>query len=112
MSDDFYKKFPHYYFDLKLFKFFLNKVTENYGIKHKIKKIYFTLWINQFKGETTFDIIINRKTFENILKKIELFVQQYNNVINVTKYEYSMKKITDKYNNDWNNKWGNYKLIQ
>ena len=34
LSDDFHKKFPPYYFDFKLFKFFLNEITDNYGIKH------------------------------------------------------------------------------
>ena len=29
LSDDFYKMFPPYYFDLKLSKLFLNKITDN-----------------------------------------------------------------------------------
>ena len=39
----FIKKFPPYYFDLKLSKFFLNEITDNYGIKHKIEKDLFYL---------------------------------------------------------------------
>ena len=38
LSDDFYKKFPPYYFDLKLSKFFLNEITDNYGIKQNKKR--------------------------------------------------------------------------
>ena len=60
--------------------------------------------MNQLKGETVFDISINRETFTDILEQNELFVEHYNNEINVTKDEYSKKKITEKYNNDWNNK--------
>ena len=56
--------------------------------------------MNHFPGATYFD----RQTFTDILEENELFVQQYNNEINVTKDEYSKKKITEKYNNDWNNK--------
>ena len=55
-------------------------------------------------GETAFDTSIDRQTFDDILEENELFVQQYNNEINVTKDEYSKKKITEKYNNDRNNK--------
>ena len=40
----------------------------------------------------------------DILEKNDIFVEQYNNEINVTNDEYSKKKITEKYNNDWNNK--------
>ena len=53
-----------------------------------------------FPGATDFDTSINRKTFSDILEENELFVQQYNNEINITKDEYSKKKITQKYNND------------
>ena len=60
--------------------------------------------MNQLKGETVFDTSINRETFAYIIEQNELFVQQYNNEINVTKHDYSKKKITEKYNNDWNNK--------
>ena len=60
--------------------------------------------MNHLKGETVFDTSINRETFTDILEQNELFVEQYNNEINVTKDDYSKKKITEKYNNDWNNK--------
>ena len=60
--------------------------------------------MNQLKGETAFDTSIHRETFSDTLDQNELFVQQYNNEINVTKDDYSKKKITEKYNNDWNNK--------
>ena len=43
MSDDFYETFPLYYFDFKLSKFYINEIKDNNGIKHKLKKIYFTL---------------------------------------------------------------------
>ena len=43
LFDDFYKKFNPYYFDLKLSKFFLNEITDNNGIKHKIEKDLFYL---------------------------------------------------------------------
>ena len=56
------------------------------------------------KGKTAFDTSINRETFTDILEENELFVEQYNNEINVTKDEYLKTKITEKYNNDWNNK--------
>ena len=45
--------------------------------------------MNHLKRETAFDTFINWKTFDNILKQNELFVQQSNNKINVTKDEYS-----------------------
>ena len=48
--------------------------------------------------------MINQETFTDILGKNELFVNQYNTEINTMKDEYSKKKITEKYNNDWNNK--------
>ena len=51
--------------------------------------------MNHFQRATDFDTSINRKTFDDILKKNELFVQQYNNEINVTKDKYSKKKITE-----------------
>ena len=63
--------------------------------------------MNHLPGAIYFDTFINRQTFDNILEKNELFVQQYNNEIYITKDEYSKKKITEKYNNDWN-----YKLIK
>ena len=56
--------------------------------------------MNHFPGATDFD----RQTFTDILEENELFVQQYNNEINVAKDEYSKKKITEKYNHDWNNR--------
>ena len=56
--------------------------------------------MNHFVGATDFD----RQTFTDIIEKIELFVQQYYNEINVAKYEYLKKKITETYNNDWDNK--------
>ena len=43
MSDDLYEKFPLYYFDLKLSKFYINEFTANNGIKHKIEKDLFYL---------------------------------------------------------------------
>ena len=60
--------------------------------------------MNHFPGATDFDTSINRQTFDDILEENELFVQQYNNEINTTKDKYSKKKITEIYNNDWNNK--------
>ena len=48
--------------------------------------------MNYLKGETAFDTSINRETFANILEQNELFVEQYNIEINVTKDEYSKKK--------------------
>ena len=51
--------------------------------------------MNHLKGETAFDTSINRETFTDILQQNELFVEQYNNEINVTKDEYSKKKITE-----------------
>ena len=60
--------------------------------------------MNHLKGETVCDTSINRETFTDILEENELFVEQYNNEINVNKDEYSKTKITEKYNNDWNNK--------
>ena len=60
--------------------------------------------MNHSPGATDFDTFINRETFTDILEQNELFVEQYNNEINVAKDEYSKKKITEKYNNDWNNK--------
>ena len=38
VSDDLYEKFPLYYFDLKLSKYFLNEVVDKNGIKHKLEK--------------------------------------------------------------------------
>ena len=52
--------------------------------------------MNHFPGATDFYTSINRDTFDDILEQNELFVQQYNNEINVTKDEYSKKKITEK----------------
>ena len=43
LSVDFYKKVFPYYFDLKLTKFWLNEITDNYVIKHKIEKDLFYL---------------------------------------------------------------------
>ena len=43
MSDDFYEKFPLYYFDLKLSKFYINEIKDNNGIKHKLEKDLFYL---------------------------------------------------------------------
>ena len=60
--------------------------------------------MNNLKKETAFDTSINRETIDIILEENELFDQQYNNEINVTKDKYLKKKITEKYNNDWNNK--------
>ena len=60
--------------------------------------------MNHFPGATDFDTSINRETFTDILEENELFIQQYNNNINAIKDGYSKKKITEKYNNDWNNK--------
>ena len=52
--------------------------------------------MNHFPGATDFDTSINRETFADILEQNEVFVEQYNNEINVTKDEYSKKKITEK----------------
>ena len=41
LFDDIYKKFPFYYFDLNLFKFFHNKIRNNDSIKHYIVKNLF-----------------------------------------------------------------------
>ena len=60
--------------------------------------------MNYFPGATDFDTSINREIFTDILEQNELFDQQYNNKINVTKDEYSKIKIPEKYNNEWNNK--------
>ena len=60
--------------------------------------------MNHFKGETAFNTSINRETFTDILEQNKLFFQQQYNEINVTKHKFSKKKITEKYNNDWNNK--------
>ena len=60
--------------------------------------------MNNFPGATDFDTSIIRQTFDDILEENEIFVQQYNNKINIIKDEYSKKKITENYNNDWNNK--------
>ena len=54
LSDDFYKKFPLYYFDLKLSKFFLNEITDNYNIKHKIEKDLFYLINEPLEGRDRF----------------------------------------------------------
>ena len=43
--------------------------------------------MNHLKGETVFDTSINRETITDILEQNELFVEQYNNEINVTKDE-------------------------
>ena len=43
MSDDFYEKFPLYYFDLKLSKFFINEIKDKNGIKHKLEEDLFYL---------------------------------------------------------------------
>ena len=43
MSDDLYEKFTLYYYDLKLSKFYINEITDNNGIKHKIEKDLFYL---------------------------------------------------------------------
>ena len=56
--------------------------------------------MNHFPGATDFD----RNIFIDILENNELFIQQYNNEINVAKDEYSKINITEKYNNDWNTK--------
>ena len=48
--------------------------------------------MNHLKGETGFDTSINREKFTDILEQNELFVEQYNNEINVAKDEYSKKK--------------------
>ena len=50
--------------------------------------------MNHSNGETVFDTSINRETFVDILEQNELYVEQYNNEINVAKDEYSKKKIT------------------
>ena len=60
--------------------------------------------MNHFSGAIDFDTSINRETFIDIFEENELFIQQFNNEINVTKDEYLKKKITVKYNNVWNNK--------
>ena len=60
--------------------------------------------MNQLKGETVCDTSINRETFADILEQNVLFFQQYINEINGTKDDYLKKNITEKYNNDWNNK--------
>ena len=60
--------------------------------------------MNHLKEETVFDTSINQETFTDILEQNELYVEQYNNEINVANNEYSKKMITEKYNNDWNNK--------
>ena len=54
LSDDFYKKFRPYYFDFKLSKFFLNEITDNYGIKHKIGKDLFYLINEPLEGRDRF----------------------------------------------------------
>ena len=43
MSDDFYVKFPLYYFDLKLSKFYINEIKDKNGIKLKLEKDLFYL---------------------------------------------------------------------
>ena len=43
MSNYLYEKFPFYYFNLKLSKIYINEMTDNYGIKHKIEKDLFYL---------------------------------------------------------------------
>ena len=43
LSNDFFKKFPPYYFDIKLSKCFLYEITDNYSIKPKIEKDLFCL---------------------------------------------------------------------
>ena len=60
--------------------------------------------MNHSPGATDFDTSLNREIFTDILEENKLFIQQYNNEINVAKDEYSKKKITEKYNNYWNNK--------
>ena len=60
--------------------------------------------MNHSPGATDFDTSINRETFSDIIEQNELYVEQYNIEINVTTDDYSKKKITEKYNNDWNNK--------
>ena len=61
--------------------------------------------MNHLKKETAFDTFINRETVADILKQNKIFIEQYNNEMNVARDKYSKKKITEKYNNnDWNNK--------
>ena len=43
MSDGFYEKFPLYYFDIKLSKFYINEIKDKNGIKHKLDKDLFYL---------------------------------------------------------------------
>ena len=38
MSDDFYEKFPLYYFDLKLSKFYINEIKDKKWHKTQIRK--------------------------------------------------------------------------
>ena len=38
ISDEHHIKFPSYYFDLKLSKFYLNEIEDNNGIVHKLEK--------------------------------------------------------------------------
>ena len=47
--------------------------------------------MNNLKRESAFDTSINRETFNNILEENELFVQQYNNEINVVKMNIQRK---------------------
>ena len=37
MSDYFYEKFPLYYFDLNISKFYNNEIKDENGIKHKLE---------------------------------------------------------------------------
>ena len=43
MFNDFYEKFPLYYFDLKLSKFYIDEIKDKNGIKHKLEKDLFYL---------------------------------------------------------------------
>ena len=51
ISDEHHVKFPSYYFDLKLSKFYMKQIEDNNGIKHKLEKILFYI-INEPSRET------------------------------------------------------------
>ena len=59
--------------------------------------------MNHKTGKTAFDTSINQQTSTDILEQNKVFVRQYNIKINIAKDKYSKKKITEKYNNNWNN---------
>ena len=44
------------------------------------------------KGESDFVTSINRETFTDIIEENELFVEEYNNTINVTKMKISRNR--------------------